>query len=355
MRRPVVDSLNPPLTDRLDETVDALLEYYPSISAAIAIPGEGIWSTTRCGSVSDCFGEPMLFQIASISKVFTAAIILQLVEEGQLHLTDTIEPWFLNVPWANQITITQLLNHTSGIVSFNALPDGTTLDTGYQSPDELIAIATDYDLLFNPGEGWAYSNTNYVMLGKIIESIEEQSFHDVLTRRILHPLNLEDTILRRPNMDELSVIAGHRDGQRLNDEFLDEEFYAKPYAAGALASTAKDLVVLWHGFLSGALVSPSMVQFAFGHLYPMSFLTENASETRLFYGMGVQVIDSPTDDQGPGLMLGHLGGMPGFNALVAYVAESDVYIAIAVNDEARSAGAGLWSILQTLRSVQKTH
>jgi D-alanyl-D-alanine carboxypeptidase len=123
-RRLIDGQLPADLQAALGSALDKMLQHVPAASVAVAIPGEGFWSATR-GLARKEPPAPAVanqpFQVGSTTKTFAAAVVLQLVEEGRLKLDDTIDTWFPDAPNARLITIEQLLRHTNGLVSFNAL------------------------------------------------------------------------------------------------------------------------------------------------------------------------------------------------------------------------------------------
>lgn len=329
------------LQKTLGDALDKMLQYVPAASVAVAIPGEGMWSATR-GMANKASSTPVVadqaFQVASTGKTFTSAVVLQLVGEGKLKLDDTVDRWFPDAPNARLITIEQLLRHTNGLVSFNALP---SFGTKYRPPAEIIALGTAQPPQFCPGTSWSYTNTGYAMLGVIVEKIEGMPLSEVLAKRLLKPLSLTHTVMRQPGV-ALPVVAGHAGGRPVDAP----DQYATPYAAGALASTASDLVHFWHALLAGKVLPDATVHRMFTDMPPMlgPYAGSNA-----FYGMGVQLYDVP---DGPGLMLGHSGGIEGFTSIVAYVPADDVYIAVSLNERNVAAEAGLWALLRALRAYR---
>ena len=149
-----------------------------------------------------------------------------------------------------------------------------------------------------------------------------------------------NTSLRYPGCDG-PVVSGHIAGKPVDVP----DHYATPFAAGGLASTAEDLVTFWHALLSGQLVSPATVRAMFTDLAPM----DQGAQT--FYGRGVQLYDIP---QGPGLMLGHSGGISGFTSIVAYVADDDMFVSVIFNDQKAPAEAGLWAVVRAVRAQRRT-
>jgi len=340
-RRSIDGELPAGLQASLGNALDKMLQHVPAASVAVAIPGEGTWSATR-GLARKEPPQPVApeqpFQVASTAKTLTAAVVLQLVEERKLKLGDTIDRWFPYAPNAGLITIEQLLRHTSGIVSFNALP---TFGTAYRTPAEIIALGTAQKPQFCPGTNWSYTNTGYAMLGVIIEKVEGAPLADVLAKRLIRPLSLTHTVMRRPGV-ELPVATGHAAGRPVDAP----DQYATPYAAGALASTGGDLVRFWHALLAGRVLPEASVHRMFT---AMPAMLGPYAGSNSFYGMGVQLYDVP---DGPGLMLGHSGGIEGFTSVVAYVPADDVYIAVSFNEKSVPAEAGLWALLRALRAYR---
>lgn len=162
--------------------------------------------------------------------------------------------------------------------------------------------------------------------------------HEVLGKRIFEPQALARTQLRHPD-DTVSVAGGHASGKPV----VLSDGYATPYAAGALASTSADLVRFWHALLSGDVVASATLHAMFSRMPAMS----DAGQS--FYGLGVQLYDIP---YGPGLMLGHSGGIAGFTSVVAYVANDDVYVAVLLNDKDVPAEAGLWAVVRAIRAFR---
>jgi D-alanyl-D-alanine carboxypeptidase len=324
----------------LQNVVNEFTGRTPAASVAVAIPGEGRWAVSQ-GVARTEPKTPLppnaRFQVASTTKTFTAVAILQLEAERKLQIAQPVQHWFHDVPNAKHTTFDHLLRHTSGLVSYNALPSWT-LD--YRQPREAIALAAARPPQFSPGANFAYSNTGYAMLGVIIEDLVRRPLSDVFSERISRPLGLENTALRSLN-DGMPVASGHVGGKPV--EVADN--YATPFAAGGLASTAEDLVTFWHALLSGRLVSPATVRAMFTDLAPMD------QGGQMFYGRGVQLYDIP---QGPGLMLGHSGGITGFTSIVAYVADDDLFVSVIFNDQKTPAEAGLWAVVRAVRAARQT-
>ena len=165
------------------------------------------------------------FRIGSITKTFTASVVLQLAEEKQLNLDDTVEKWLPGVVQGNgydgsKITIRQLLNHTSGIAAYTDLDmRDITLPQNpfrYYSTDELISLALAKPPVFAPGD-WDYSNTNTVIAGEIIRKVTGDTYAEQIRKRFIEPLGLKETFV----MEASSHIPGkHANGYNMDDQVV---------------------------------------------------------------------------------------------------------------------------------------
>jgi D-alanyl-D-alanine carboxypeptidase len=331
------DRLDPGLAAAFEHTLDTIATKVPGVSVVVAIPGEGTWTGARgVARTSPRMELPDVpkFQIASITKVYTAIAIMQLVEEGKISLQSPVSLWYPELPNAEIITIDQLLRHTSGIPSFNAIE---TDDKTYIPPDSAIALAAKSDNLFCPGTNWSYSNTGYLILGRILEKVEKTPLDSVFARRVYNPLGLKHTVLRQRGDTINGLVSGHFKG------VPDSIDYATPFAAGSIVSTAFEVTQFWHAVLSGKLISNEAVRSLFSELSPMVNVADAS------YGRGVMLYNGA---QGPGMMLGHSGGVAGFTSVVAYMVQDQAYICVLFNDKQYAAEAGLWSLVRTLRDFR---
>lgn len=182
-----------------------------------------------------------VYNIASLGKQFTATAIMMLVQDGKMSLEDKIGDYLSYIPsaWTN-ITVRQLLTHTSGIKDYVRLPKFQELKTSPVITPQLVHLLAAYPLQFQPGEKWSYSNTGYHLLAEIIQKVSNQPLDVFLHRRIFAPLEMTST--RR--FDWHSIILNRaspycwRDGPLRNAEYLD---YSWAFGAGAIASTTRDM------------------------------------------------------------------------------------------------------------------
>src|SRR4051812_30444924 len=188
----------------LDQIVATRLggQMVPGAVAGVAIPGRGSWLSAQ-GIADLRTAAPITtddhFRIGSVSKTFTATLVLQLVDEGKLNLDDTLEPYVPGIPNGAEITIRQVLQMTAGIYDFSLDAqfaaaydrDPTTLFT----PDDVIAIVKRHEPDFAPGASLSYSDTNYILLGLVIEKLTGMSVAEALQESIFAPLGLTETSL----------------------------------------------------------------------------------------------------------------------------------------------------------------
>lgn len=174
----------------------------PGVIVAVRRPGTGL-QTRAAGLANIAAQRPARaadrFRVGSLTKTFTATIVLQLVAEGRLSLDAPIARWLPGLlPAGNIITVRELLNHTSGL--FDYVNDGPQfVEQALANPARhwslrtLLSFAVDKPLWFAPGTQWRYSNTNYIVLGLLVETVTGRPFGAVLRQRVLRPLHLSAT------------------------------------------------------------------------------------------------------------------------------------------------------------------
>jgi D-alanyl-D-alanine carboxypeptidase len=214
----------------------------------------------------------MKFRVGSLTKQFTAAAILQLQEAGKLSIDDPISKYYPEAPqtWA-KITLRHLLTHTSGILSYTALPGFFAREAREpHTPEELIKLTRDKPLQSEPGSKYEYNNTGYIILGYVIEKVSGQPYAQYLQQHVFTPLGMSGSGYDDPAPIIKGRAAGYArgpDGAWRNAPFID---MSVPYAAGSLYSTVNDLLV-WDQALYGArLLKPDSLQAMFtdyGHQY----------------------------------------------------------------------------------------
>lgn len=261
-------------------------------------------------------------RVGSITKTFVSTVALQLVGEGRLSLDDTVEQWLPGlVPRGAQITVRQLLNHTSGLFNYTDddafISEVLTNPLNAYTPQQLIALANSYPPLFSPGAYWSYSNTNYIVAGLILEQVTHQSMSQLIQLRITRPLRLRHTYLPDSSPDIQGYYAhGYFPPALTGDGYLDVTRLSPTVAgaAGALVSNVDDLRRFFGALLGGQLLGPDQ-------LAEMEDLVQ--VEDDLGYGLGLYRSETAC-----GPVWGHDGGIPG-------------YATIARNDETGRRGIAL--------------
>ncbi|MFH1149005.1 MAG: serine hydrolase domain-containing protein [Actinomycetota bacterium] len=257
---------SPEVERRLEETLTRVMGEgeIPGAVVGIWIPGQGTWVKAR--GVSDiATGAPMdlsdRVRIGSMTKTYVATVVLQLVGEGKMSLEDPLGvfiPWF---PGGQGITIRQLLNHTSGLFDFVSDQEFDELVTSDPlrkwKPEELVAYATANPPYFEPGAGWRYSNTNYVLLGMVVEALTGRPLAAEVTDRVINPLGLNAT--RYP--DGPSIEGPHSAGYNELDGALVDWTNLDPSAgagSAAMISNLWDLKTWTEALAHGRLVEPGL-------------------------------------------------------------------------------------------------
>jgi D-alanyl-D-alanine carboxypeptidase len=272
----------------------------------------------------------------SVGKTFAAATALQLVKEGKIRLDDKVEnylggePWFSRLPNAKDITVRQLMNHTSGLVRYEFKPEFTKELTAnpekVRKPAELVAYLLDEKPPFEAGKGWEYSDTNYIVLGMIIEKVTGKKFYDEASRRLLKPLKLKDTI-PQDGMKLKGVVQGYAGPNNPfggKDAMIHEgRFTINPqfeWTGGGFVSTAQDLARWAKMMYEGRAYSPDLLpQVLDGVSAPML-----GRETT--YGLGVIIRKTSARTS-----YGHSGFFPGYMTDMMYFPDSKIAIAVQVN------------------------
>lgn len=229
-----------------------------------------------------------VFRIASITKQFTAAAILKLHEQKALSVEDTLDNFIKNFPNGDQITIHQILTHTSGISNFELEQDFYEVLKAQNVQEALIDLFKDKPLLFKPGSQFAYSVSGFILLGYIIEQLSGLSYEAFLKREIFDPLNLKNT-----GFDHYQAIIKNRasaydrnDGVLKNAEFIDMRIAG---AGGGLYATIDDLNVFNKALRSGTIIGSQNVEMMFDKQFKIA--------DGVYSGYGVFIEEADVDGQ----------------------------------------------------------
>jgi D-alanyl-D-alanine carboxypeptidase len=315
--------LSGPLKDSLDKKINELFAVtgMPGITAAMLVDGKGIWHMDT-GFISrpaqQVVDTATVFYWASVSKLLTATIIAQLIQEKRLNYDSKLSEWFPQFQDAGKITIDELLKHTSGIYSFNN--DSTFhYSKRYYASTDLIDIVLKNKNAFRPGEYWSYSNTGYLLLALIAEKIEGKPFAQIAQQRISDSLKLTTLKVLPPREVPPNLALAHLKGDVVTTDF------STPLGAGNVIANAKDMVVLLHALLTGKISTLADTQERLRDLYPMF-------DKGVYYGRGIMLYDFNEINNTDALWIGHSGGTETYRALLIYDVTTKAFLAVAVND-----------------------
>ena len=325
----------PPLSKALNN----VLHSYDLQGIAVSILDENgteVWSGTHGNSHQ---GQPitqdMKFGIGSITKSFVATIILQLVEEGLLSLDNTIGD-FITESYSHidpAISIENLLRHRSGIFNYTNndffIEVLLSEDERVWTPEEILNYVEAP--LFSPDSNWSYSNTNYILLGLIIEKVTAQSLAENLKLRIFDRLDMVNSYL--PAKDSISGLIAHPwsylNRNTLRDlydiDFSMNALYSAAWAAGAMTSTAHDLTIFSHSIFNSDIL---LTQESKNQMLNFGMVDNGGFTHFVGYGLGIQSFQSNGID-----FYGHNGDILGYGSLVVYLPVHGFSIAILVNQD----------------------
>lgn len=299
----------------------------------------------------------------STGKTFAAAMAMQLIKEGRISLDDKIEKylgketWFARLPNARDVTIRQLMNHTSGLVRYEFKKEFTDFLTAnpYKvwTPEDRLAYLFDEKPPFEAGKGWDYSDTNYIVLGMIIERLTGKKFYDEAYKRFIKKFKLNDTIAQE--VPELKGVvqgyAGPNNPFGGKDKMIENgKFIVNPqleWTGGGWASTGEDLARWAKLMYEGKAFDPSLLPLMLDGV--PAKLGRDAK-----YGLGV--IIRPTQ---AGLSYGHSGFFPGYMTDMMYFPEQKMAVAVQVNtsvpqDLGKPLGRVLIEIAEAVRAAAST-
>ncbi len=265
--------------------------------------------------------------IGSITKTFTAVVVMQLVEEKKLSLDDTVDNWFPEQPNGDRITIRMLLSHTSGVANYSAaLGDDVEKWTRDWTPEELIAEANRFGPVSEPGSKEAhYSNTGYYILGLVVEKITGKTWEQEVESRIIRPLGLErTTFLGKEGVWGGIMVSGYAktpNGYISTSEFPWYPSLSTAWAAGAIVSSPSDLMTFASALFDGKLVSKAT-------LAVMAKPLGKDVETGIMWGLGGGTVEA----LGPNAY-GMGGDIPGYHAFFAGYLDTRLAVVAMVNTE----------------------
>lgn len=303
---------------KLDSLMNILAEKSEAMGS-LTISKNGVVVYSRAIGYSSISGNEKLpatdqtkYRIGSITKMFTATMIFQLIEDGKLSLTTTVDKYFPKLPNANKITISNLLNHRSGLHNFTDDPEYKNWETQPKTQDQMLAIITKGGVDFQPNEKFSYSNSGYVVLGYIIEKVSKLPYSKYLSDRITSKISLSNTYVGAKTDTKKNESFSYRLSNSW--EPAPETDMSIPGGAGAIVSTTADLNKFIEALFSSKLVSSSSLE-------QMKTMTDG-------YGMGMFQI--PFYEK---RAYGHNGGIDGFASNLAYFPEDKLALAYCTNGQ----------------------
>jgi len=314
---------------------------FPGATLAVVLPG-GKEISLALGLADKEKGIPMkpgdrMFT-GSVGKTFAAATALQLIEEKKLSLSDKVSKYFKNSKWYDRIpnaphlTVDMLMHHTSGIPRhvfarefLNQLPKDPAKTW---KPEELLSFIFDKKPVHEAGKGWAYSDTNFIILGMIIEKVTGNIFYKEAQKRLLTPLKLDKTspAVGREHPGLVSGYTGKEPFGLPEKTASDGKYVIDPqfeWTGGGFVTNSLDLA-RWAKALYGGDVLKKATRA--NMLKPLDYNSGKPGKTG--YGLGVQVWDSPY-----GLVYGHGGIFPGYQTYMVYLPKYDLALSIQINSD----------------------
>lgn len=301
-------------TEKLNQFFTALHENDRFMGSVAVMNGDEVVFEEAYGFISEDrvpATPESIYRIGSITKSYTATMILQLADRGELTPGTTLDTYFPEMPNADQITIEQMLRHKSGLVNFTSLPDYMEYFSEDRSRDDMLELFMSVGTSFEPGVNAEYSNTAYVLLGYIIEEVTGMSYADALRKMISEPLGLTSTYFasgidsEKNEADSFVFQQGDWQTASRTNMFI-------PHGAGAIVSTAGEVARFYHGLFSGELLSD-----------------ESLEQMRTFEGpFGLGLIRFPFNEK---TLIGHNGGIDGYQSNAAHYTEENLTFSVMGN------------------------
>ncbi|MCP2025914.1 CubicO group peptidase (beta-lactamase class C family) [Flavobacterium sp. HSC-32F16] len=299
---------------RLD-SLFTLLEKNNKYMGSIAISENGKTIYTKSIGFDDAAASKKSdintkYRIGSISKIFTASLIFKAVEENKINLNQTIEKYFPTIKNAKTITISNLLNHRSGIHDFTNDDSYFDWNTQYQSRDKMIERIASGEIAFEPDSKGEYSNSNYVLLTYILEHVYKNQYAEILNQKIIKPLKLKNTYFGgKINTNNKESYSYSYSGEWKKSTETDISI---PQGAGGIVSTPVDLNYFIESLFAGKIISAE-------HLNLMKTIKDK-------FGMGM--FEFPYLDK---KVYGHTGGIDRFKSVSAYLPQEKLAVAFCSN------------------------
>ena len=308
------------LTDDLLDALEGAVDDAPAHGCVVAlVRGDGATWTAASGTDGPdgaALGVDQEFGIASITKTYTAGLVLELVDDGVIALDDTLEDWMPGVhPRAADITVEMLLVQTAGLPGALGTSEAQADPSRTWTEDELFALVADDPLVHEPGADWGYSNTHYMLLARIAQAAGGAPWRQLMQERLLDPLGLAAT--RVPAIGEgWGDVTGY-----WGDDPYPDATRTQPESiggAGNMISTALDVARWGQARFGGGLHSEATTELQTSITEPL--------QPGIEYGLGLMVLDTAGGDD-----IGHNGALGGFATWVGHRPDADVTLSLLCN------------------------
>ena len=308
----------------VDQVVRANMQQGNAVGVSVALAKSGVVFYSNAYGVAVLAAQraatpATIFEIGSITKQFTAAIVMKLQEQGMLKVDDLVATYLPQYSFPRELTIRQLLNQTSGLADYVNFPDFPNWENNGVAESTVLAEVAAAGVHFTPGTQYEYSNSNYFILGSIIEKVTQQSYSSVLSQLILKPLGLNSTYYELPPAANSALGYGVAMGA---PRLLPASDRTPAFAAGAISSNVVDLVNWDHLLMTGQVVSPASFQ-------QMITPPPNVnSPSGIRYGFGL-VRDTYLGRPD----IWHDGEIPGFNSANAVFLDDGFTVVVLTNSD----------------------
>ncbi|MFT6929467.1 MAG: CubicO group peptidase (beta-lactamase class C family) [Sediminicola sp.] len=311
------------LTVFSDSLFKASIDSAEIVGAAILVHQNGKTILKKSyGYASLELGTPMpsdgVFDIGSVTKQFTAAAILKLVEANKLSLDDDFTKYLKFDTKGRKVTINNLLNHTSGIPSYTEIPEFWDMSKMDYPKDSLVSLVERNEFMFEPNEALIYNNSAYFFLGLIIEEVTGQTYEQFLQQELFEPLGMKNT----GYCSITEIVKNKVYGYGYSPNGLKQAGYQNhiwPYSAGSLCSTTEDLLIWMKALHNGKVLTATMYQ-------------SMISPDKLKDGSTVSYAKALVNFSNYGHKeISHGGAITGFSSFIQYYPEDDLYIITLVN------------------------
>lgn len=298
---------------KIDSFVDASSQN-DQFSGSILIAKNGIVIYGKVAGLADNENkipntEKTSFSIASVGKIFTATLIMKFVETGRLKLDEPIGKYLpgISIPNRNKITIHHLLSHTSGLGNYMSHPGYPKMLNKQLQIDDVIPLISEQPLLFDkPGLRHEYSNSGFIVLGKILENVMGKKYEEILDEMILNPLSMTSTKFSVDRNNVKDIATGYRKSSPQGEWESTINFFPVPLSDGGIFTTSKDLLKFDKALFSGKIIGNETLEL----MTKVQSEGEQPGFGKIQYGYGLMLDHFENQVKSAG----HNGGSPGYNA-----------------------------------------